>query len=100
MIIKDVKIFSTNVDTHALPGVALSEFKLRLFGVLLALILNRALDDRLIDFPLYSRKILVPKYLPYPNTPFPRSAEISLSAPDSLHSSMWLPPVPSHTSVE
>ena len=37
------------VDTHALPGVALSEFKLRLSGVLLTLIPNIASDDRFVD---------------------------------------------------
>ena len=37
------------VDTHALPGVALSEFKLRLSGVLLTLIADIAPDDRFVD---------------------------------------------------
>ena len=37
------------VDTHALTGVALSEVKLRLSGVLLALVPHIASDDGFVD---------------------------------------------------
>ncbi len=37
------------MDTHTLPGVVLSEFKLRVPSVLLALIADRLLADRSVD---------------------------------------------------
>ena len=54
------------VDTHVLPAVALSEFKLRLSGVLLALVPDIAAYDAFVDADSGDEKSLCPDALAVP----------------------------------